>query len=65
MQLQLQQAKQALTDQKQVDRAKLLLMQQAKLSEQQAYRQLQQMAMHSQQQLTEVAAAVIAAHTQK
>lgn len=65
MQLQLQQAKQALTEQKQVDRAKLLLMQQAKLTEQQAYRQLQQMAMHSQRQLTEVAAAVIAAHTQK
>lgn len=65
MQLQLQQAKQALTEQKQVDRAKLLLMQQAKLTEQQAYRQLQQMAMHSQQLLTEVAAAVIAAHTPK
>lgn len=65
MQQQLQQAKQALTEQKQVDRAKLLLMQQCKLSEQQAYRQLQQMAMHSQQQLTEVAAAVIAAHTGK
>ena len=62
MQQQLHLAKQALMEQKQVDRAKLLLMQQSKLTEQQAYRQLQQLAMNSQQSLPDVAAAVIASH---
>ncbi|MCF4008123.1 nitrate- and nitrite sensing domain-containing protein [Rheinheimera sp. UJ63] len=63
MQQQLQDAKQALIAQKQIDRAKLLLMQQSQLSEQQAYRQLQQLAMHSQQSLAVVAATVIETHT--
>ncbi|MDX3773260.1 nitrate- and nitrite sensing domain-containing protein [Chromatiaceae bacterium AAb-1] len=52
---QLQEARQALYEQKQIDRAKLLLMQQLGLSEQQAYRQLQQKAMSSQQRLADVA----------
>lgn len=56
---QLQEAQQALHEQKQIDRAKLLLMQQQGLSEQQAYRQLQQAAMTSQLRLAEVAIRLI------
>ncbi|OFI36351.1 hypothetical protein BFC17_00280 [Alteromonas lipolytica] len=52
-------AKQALNEQKVIDRAKLLLMQQGGLSEQQAYRKLQSSAMEQNIRLAELAQRVV------
>ena len=55
----LEQARQAITDHKTIDRAKLLLMQQWGLSESQAYRRLQQSAMESNTRIASVARKVV------
>lgn len=52
-------ARQALNEQKVIDRAKLLLMQQGGLSEQQAYRKLQSSAMEQNMRLAELAQRVV------
>ena len=52
-------ARQALNEQKVIDRAKLLLMQQGGLSEQQAYRKLQSSAMEQNMRLSELAQRVV------
>lgn len=52
-------AKQSLNEQKVIDRAKLLLMQQGRLSEQQAYRKLQSSAMEQNMRLAELAQRVV------
>ncbi|NVK57222.1 MAG: nitrate- and nitrite sensing domain-containing protein [Alteromonadaceae bacterium] len=52
-------AKQALNEQKVIDRAKLLLMQQAKISEQQAYKKLQSAAMEQNIRIAELAQRVV------
>lgn len=56
----LEEAKQAITDQKLVDRAKLVLMQQLDMTEEQAYRKLQKSAMDQHCKLIEVAQNVLA-----
>ncbi|MEC7471101.1 MAG: ANTAR domain-containing protein, partial [Pseudomonadota bacterium] len=56
---QLTAAKQALNEQKVIDRAKLLLMQQGKISEQQAYRKLQTSAMEQNIRIAELAQRVV------
>ncbi len=61
IQAELYDARRAITEQKQIDRAKLLLMQYKKLSEEQAYRQLQQSAMQQQCRIADVAEAVVKA----
>ncbi|MBU1620375.1 MAG: nitrate- and nitrite sensing domain-containing protein [Gammaproteobacteria bacterium] len=61
MQTELTDARRAITEQKLIDRAKLLLMQYKKLTEEQAYRQLQQSAMKQQCRIADVAGAVIKA----
>ncbi|MAJ68330.1 MAG: ANTAR domain-containing protein [Alteromonadaceae bacterium TMED7] len=52
-------ARQALSEQKVIDRAKLLLMQQGNLSEQQAYRKLQSSAMEQNMRLSDLAQRVV------
>ncbi|MDC8831477.1 nitrate regulatory protein [Alteromonas gilva] len=52
-------AKQALNEQKVIDRAKLLLMQQGKLNEQQAYKKLQSAAMEQNIRIAELAQRVV------
>ncbi len=59
MQLELSAAKQAITEQKLINRAKLLLMQQQKQTEEQAYRQLQQQAMQQQCRIATIAEQVL------
>lgn len=54
-------ARRAISEQKLIDRAKLLLMQYKKLTEEQAYRQLQQSAMKQQCRIADVAEAVVKA----
>ncbi|MDR7121828.1 nitrate- and nitrite sensing domain-containing protein [Rheinheimera soli] len=61
MQTELTDARRAITEQKLIDRAKLLLMQYKKLTEEQAYRQLQQSAMKQQCRIADVAGAVVKA----
>jgi hypothetical protein len=61
MQTELTDARRAITEQKLIDRAKLLLMQYKKLTEEQAYRQLQQSAMKQQCRIADVADAVVKA----
>lgn len=56
----LEEAKQAVTDQKLIDRAKLILMQQLDMTEEQAYRKLQKSAMDQHCKLIEVAEGVLA-----
>lgn len=55
----LEQARQAITEHKTIDRAKLLLMQQWGLSETQAYRRLQQSAMESNTRIANIARKVV------
>ncbi|GAA0678120.1 nitrate regulatory protein [Rheinheimera tangshanensis] len=61
MHAELTDARRAITEQKLIDRAKLLLMQYKKLTEEQAYRQLQQSAMKQQCRIAEIADAVVKA----
>jgi hypothetical protein len=61
MHTELTDARRAIDEQKLIDRAKLLLMQYKKLTEEQAYRQLQQSAMKQQCRIADVAAAVVKA----
>jgi hypothetical protein len=61
MQTELTDARRAISEQKLIDRAKLLLMQYKKLTEEQAYRQLQQSAMKQQCRIADVADAVVKA----
>ncbi len=61
MHAELTDARRAITEQKLIDRAKLLLMQYKKLTEEQAYRQLQQSAMKQQCRIADVADAVVKA----
>ncbi len=61
MSIALDEARQAITDQKLIDRAKLILMQQLNLSEAQAFRRLQKHAMDQNQRMVEVASRVVAA----
>lgn len=61
MHTELTDARRAISEQKLIDRAKLLLMQYKKLTEEQAYRQLQQSAMKQQCRIAEVADAVVKA----
>lgn len=61
MQSELTDARRAISEQKLIDRAKLLLMQYKKLTEEQAYRQLQQSAMKQQCCIADVADAVVKA----
>lgn len=59
MKNELDDAKQALHEQKSIDRAKLLLMQQGKLSEQQAYRKIQASAMEQNIRIAELAKRIV------
>ncbi|WP_218310080.1 nitrate regulatory protein [Alteromonas antoniana] len=59
MKAELAEAKQALHEQKSIDRAKLLLMQQGKLSEQQAYRKMQTSAMAQNIRLADLAKRIV------
>lgn len=61
MHTELTDARRAISEQKLIDRAKLLLMQYKKLTEEQAYRQLQQSAMKQQCRIADVADAVVKA----
>jgi len=61
MHTELTDARRAISEQKLIDRAKLLLMQYKKLTEEQAYRQLQQSAMKQQCRIADIAAAVVKA----
>lgn len=61
MQTELADARRAVSEQKLIDRAKLLLMQYKNMTEEQAYRQLQQSAMKQQCRIADVAAAVVKA----
>lgn len=61
MHTELTDARRAISEQKLIDRAKLLLMQFKKLTEEQAYRQLQQSAMKQQCRIADVADAVVKA----
>ena len=61
MHTELTDARRAISEQKLIDRAKLLLMQYKKLTEEQAYRQLQQSAMKQQCCIADVADAVVKA----
>ena len=59
MHTELTDVRRAIGEQKLTNRAKLLLMQYKKLTEEQAYRQLQQSAMQQQCKIADVAAAVV------
>lgn len=59
MQTELTDARRAISEQKQINRAKLLLMQYKNLTEEQAYRQLQQSAMKQRSCIADVADAVV------
>lgn len=59
MSRELEEAKRAITEHKLVDRAKLILMQQFQLNENDAYRKLQKQAMNEHKKLTEIAATVV------
>jgi hypothetical protein len=61
MQTELADARRAISEQKLIDRAKLLLMQYKNMTEEQAYRQLQQSAMKQQCRIADVAEAVVKA----
>lgn len=61
MSVALEEARQAITDQKCIDRAKLLIMQQWQLTEDQAYRRLQKTAMDQNCRLIDVAERVVKA----
>ena len=61
MHTELTDARRAISEQKLIDRAKLLLMQYKKLTEEQAYRQLEQSAMKQQCRIADVADAVVKA----
>ena len=59
MSRELDEAKRAITEHKLVDRAKLILMQQFQLNENDAYRKLQKQAMNEHKKLTDIAATVV------
>lgn len=59
MSRELEEAKRAITEHKLVDRAKLILMQQFQMSENEAYRKLQKQAMNEHKKLTDIAATVV------
>ena len=59
MSRELEEAKRAITEHKLVDRAKLILMQQFQLNENDAYRKLQKQAMNEHKKLTDIAATVV------
>lgn len=65
MTAELDEARQAIIDQKNIDRAKLLIMQQWQLTEEQAYRRLQKSAMDQNCRLADVAHKVVKATAQK
>lgn len=65
MAAELDEARQAIIDQKNIDRAKLLIMQQWQLSEEQAYRRLQKSAMDQNCRLADIADKVVKATAQK